>query len=66
LKTKNEGGKESFLSTFIEPSHYAPDLLKDRFHVVVSKYFFLITIASAVILFDVGGWSKVLRGIFLC
>ena len=44
---------------------YAPDLLKDRFHVGVSKYFFLTTIAAAVILFVVGGWSMVLWGIFL-
>lgn len=44
---------------------FAPDLLKDRFHVVVSKYFFLTTIAAAVILFFVGGWSMVLWGIFL-
>lgn len=44
---------------------YAPDLLKDRFHVVVSKYFFLTTIVAAVILYSIGGWSMVLWGIFL-
>jgi stearoyl-CoA desaturase (delta-9 desaturase) len=44
---------------------YAPDLLRDRFHVAISKYFFLTTIVVAVILFVVGGWSMVLWGIFL-
>ena len=44
---------------------YAPDLLKDRFHVVVSKYFFLTTIFAAMLLYAIGGWSMVLWGIFL-
>ena len=44
---------------------YAPDLLKDQFHVVVSKYFFVTTIIAAAILFIIGGWTMVLWGIFL-
>lgn len=44
---------------------YAPDLLKDRFHVIVSKYFFMTTIVTAVILYAIGGWSMVLWGICL-
>ena len=44
---------------------YAPDLLKDKFHVFISKYFFVTTIIVALILFAVGGWSMVLWGIFL-
>ena len=44
---------------------YAPDLLKDKFHVFVSKYFFMTTLIVGVMLFMVGGWSMVLWGIFL-
>ncbi|HEY8561655.1 MAG TPA: fatty acid desaturase [Pyrinomonadaceae bacterium] len=44
---------------------YAPDLIKDRFHVVVSKYYYVTPIVVALILFAVGGWSMVLWGIFL-
>ena len=44
---------------------YAPDLLKDKFHVFVSKYFFMTTLIVGVILFMIGGWSMVLWGIFL-
>ena len=44
---------------------YAPDLLKDKFHVFVSKYFFVTTIVTGMILFAVGGWSMVLWGICL-
>jgi stearoyl-CoA desaturase (delta-9 desaturase) len=44
---------------------YAPDLLKDRFHVVVSKYYYVTPIVVAALLFAIGGWSMVLWGIFL-
>ena len=44
---------------------YAPDLLKDKFHVFVSRYFFMTTIIAAVILFLLGGWTMVLWAIFL-
>lgn len=44
---------------------YAPDLLKDKFHVFVSKYFYVTTIVVGVILLLIGGWSMVLWGIFL-
>jgi len=44
---------------------YAPDLLKDKFHVVVSKYYYVTPIVVAALLFAVGGWSMVLWGIFL-
>lgn len=44
---------------------YAPDLLKDKFHVFVSKYFFMTTIIAGVILFLIGGWTMVLWAIFL-
>lgn len=50
-----------------EPSikRYAPDLLKDKFHVFISKYFFMTTIIAAVIIFLIGGWTMVLWAIFL-
>jgi sn-1 stearoyl-lipid 9-desaturase len=44
---------------------YAPDLLKDKFHVFVSRYFFATTLIAAVILFLIGGWTMVLWGICL-
>ncbi len=44
---------------------YAPDLLKDKFHVVVSKYFFVTTLVAAVILYAIGGWTMVLWAIGL-
>jgi stearoyl-CoA desaturase (delta-9 desaturase) len=44
---------------------YSPDLLKDKFHVVVSKHFYVTTIVVGLILLLIGGWSMVLWGIFL-
>ncbi len=44
---------------------YAPDLLKDKVHVFISKYFFMTTIIVGIALFFIGGWSMVLWGIFL-
>jgi stearoyl-CoA desaturase (delta-9 desaturase) len=44
---------------------YAPDLLKDKFHVVVSKYYWVTPIVVGAILFAIGGFSMVLWGIFL-
>ena len=44
---------------------YAPDLLKDKFHVVLSKYYYVPTIVLAVVLFAIGGFSMVLWGVFL-
>ncbi len=44
---------------------YAPDLLKDKFHVFISKYFFVTTLIVGVSLYFIGGWSMVLWGIFL-
>ena len=44
---------------------YAPDLLKDKVLVFISKYFFMTTIIVGVILLLIGGWSMVLWGIFL-
>ena len=44
---------------------YSPDLMKDKVHVFLNKYYYLTTIVVAAILFAIGGWSMVLWGIFL-
>lgn len=44
---------------------YAPDLLRDKFHVFSSKYYYVTPIIVGAILFAIGGWSMVLWGIFL-
>jgi fatty-acid desaturase len=44
---------------------FIPDLLKDKFLVVLSKYWYLPTIIAAGILALIGGFSMVIWGIFL-
>ena len=46
-------------------ARFAPDLLKDRFHVLLSRYYVLPTFFLGLILFAAGGWTMVLWGIFL-
>src|SRR6202046_5786894 len=46
-------------------ARYTPDLAKDKFHVSITKYHYLTTIALAVVLFAIGGIPFVLWGIFL-
>jgi fatty-acid desaturase len=46
-------------------ARYTPDLAKDKFHVWITKYHYLTTIALAVVLFAIGGIPFVLWGIFL-
>jgi len=43
---------------------YVPDLMKDRFHVALAKFYYLPLLVSGVILFLIGGWSMVLWGVF--
>lgn len=43
---------------------YAPDLMRDRFHVWLNKYFFVPVLLSALVLFAIGGWSWLLWGAF--
>jgi stearoyl-CoA desaturase (delta-9 desaturase) len=43
---------------------YVPDLMKDKFHVVLAKYYYIPLIVSGFILYAVGGWSMVLWGVF--
>ncbi len=42
---------------------YVPDLLKDRGHVLISRYFYVPIIISAIILFAIGGWTMVVWGV---
>lgn len=44
---------------------YVPDLLKDKFHVLLAKFYYVPIIISAFILFAIGGWSMVLWGVFV-
>ncbi len=44
---------------------YAPDLLKDGFHVRLSRFYYVPSIILGMILFAAGGWTLVLWGIFL-
>jgi fatty-acid desaturase len=44
---------------------YVPDLLKDKFHVYLSRHYYLTSIILGLILFAVGDWTLVLWGIFL-
>jgi stearoyl-CoA desaturase (delta-9 desaturase) len=44
---------------------YVPDLLKDKFHVLLAKYYFVPLIISAFVLFAIGGWSMILWGVFV-
>ena len=43
---------------------YVPDLLKDKFHVLLARFYYVPLLASIVILFAAGGWSMVLWGVF--
>jgi fatty-acid desaturase len=43
---------------------YVPDLMKDKFHVALARFYYLPLLVSGVILFAIGGWSMVLWGVF--
>jgi fatty-acid desaturase len=42
---------------------YVPDLLKDRGHRLISRYYYVPVIISAFILFAIGGWTMVIWGV---
>lgn len=42
---------------------YVPDLLKDKGHALISRYFYVPIIVSAFILFAIGGWTMVVWGV---
>jgi stearoyl-CoA desaturase (delta-9 desaturase) len=44
---------------------YVPDLLKDKFHASLAKYYYVPIILSGFLLFAIGGWSMVLWGVFV-
>ncbi len=43
---------------------YVPDLMKDRFHTALARFYYAPLIASGVLLFAVGDWPMVLWGVF--
>lgn len=43
---------------------YAPDLYRDRVHVILNRFYFLPIVVLGLILFIVGGWSVLLWGVF--
>lgn len=43
---------------------YVPDLMKDRFHVLLAKFFIVPLVISAGIFYAIGGWDMVLWGVF--
>lgn len=45
--------------------HYVPDLLKDRYYVWLSRYYFVPLLVLAPVLLAFGGWSVMLWGVFL-
>src|SRR5438067_1548821 len=44
---------------------YSPDLAKDKYYQVLDTYYFVTTVAVAILLFAIGGWTMVVWGIFL-
>ena len=46
-------------------NRYAPDLARDRFHVLLSKYHYVPMIVLGLLLLAFGGWPMVMWGIFL-
>jgi sn-1 stearoyl-lipid 9-desaturase len=46
-------------------NRYTPDMVKDKFHIFLDKYYYVTIIALGVALFAIGGWSMVLWGVFL-
>lgn len=44
---------------------YSPDLMKDKVHILINKYYIAPTVVLAIALYFIGGYSMVLWGIFL-
>ncbi len=43
---------------------YVPDLMKDKWHILISRFYYVPLIISAFILFAIGGWTMVVWGVF--
>ncbi len=43
---------------------YVPDLIKDRGHALISRFYYVPIMISAAILFAIGGWTMVVWGVF--
>ncbi len=43
---------------------YVPDLLKDKWHVLIARFYYVPIIISAFVLFAIGGWTMVIWGVF--
>ncbi|MBK8465986.1 MAG: fatty acid desaturase [Chloracidobacterium sp.] len=43
---------------------YVPDLLKDKGHVLISRFYYVPIIVSALVLFALGGWTMIVWGLF--
>ncbi len=54
-------------STFSHQSYmrFAPDLARDRYYRWLDRYFILLQLPLAAVLYALGGWSFVIYGIFL-
>jgi sn-1 stearoyl-lipid 9-desaturase len=44
---------------------YVPDLMKDKFHLILAKYYYVPLILSGFLLFAIGGWGMVFWGVFV-
>jgi sn-1 stearoyl-lipid 9-desaturase len=42
-----------------------PDLMKDKFHLILAKYYYVPLILSGFLLFAIGGWGMVFWGVFV-
>jgi stearoyl-CoA desaturase (delta-9 desaturase) len=43
---------------------YVPDLIKDKWHAFITRFYYVPIIISALILFAIGGWTMVVWGVF--
>ncbi len=44
---------------------FVPDLMRDRFHVWINRYFYVPLVVSGILLFAWGGWPALMWGVFL-
>lgn len=43
---------------------YVPDLMKDPVHSLISRFYYVPIVVSALVLFAIGGWTMVVWGVF--